>query len=383
MQTVRIAIVGAGLSGLYAAWLLQRQGISDYVVIEARNGPGGRIAGFTAPDTASSEPTASAPAQCFDLGPTWFWPEYQRQLHALVNDLGLTVFEHYEAGLTVLERSLNEPPMRVRGYASEPRSMRLAGGMSALVRALHASVAPGSLLTGCAVRTMQAGSSYVQLDCTGPGEGITRLYAEHVLLALPPRLAEHALVFDPPLPPDLARQWRGTPTWMAPHAKYLAVYRTPFWREQGLSGAGRSACGPLGEIHDASLPNGSAALFGFFGVPAQVRRSVPNDVLRQHCRAQLVRLFGSQAAEPVVDVIKDWSQDIYTATSADLEADAHHAHAPDATAESGPWKGRLTGIASEWSPQFPGYVAGAIDAAELGVRAVLTDHADAKNAGKA
>ncbi|EDT04545.1 hypothetical protein BamIOP4010DRAFT_1927 [Burkholderia ambifaria IOP40-10] len=61
---------------------------------------------------------------------------------------------------------------------------------------------------------------------------------------------------------------------MAPHAKYIAIYDTPFWRDQGLSGEARSARGPFGEIHDASMPGGCAALFGFFGVPAQVRQNV-------------------------------------------------------------------------------------------------------------
>ena len=40
---------------------------------------------------------------------------------------------------------------------------------------------------------------------------------------------------------------------------------------------------------------------------------------------------------------------------------------PAATATSGAWSARFTGIASEWSPQFPGYVSGAIEVAGLGV----------------
>ena len=56
--------------------------------------------------------------------------------------------------------------------------------------------------------------------------------------------------------------------------------------------------------------------------------------------------------------------------AADLEAADHHDASPAATAASGPWQGRLTGIASEWSPQFPGYVAGAIEAAGLGVQSL-------------
>ena len=33
MQTARIAIIGAGLSGLYAAWLLESHGVQDYVLL--------------------------------------------------------------------------------------------------------------------------------------------------------------------------------------------------------------------------------------------------------------------------------------------------------------------------------------------------------------
>jgi len=54
MQTARIAIVGAGLSGLYAAYLLEQQGIKDYVLLEARDSIGGRIA------SASGQPTPEA-----------------------------------------------------------------------------------------------------------------------------------------------------------------------------------------------------------------------------------------------------------------------------------------------------------------------------------
>ncbi|MGU2444169.1 FAD-dependent oxidoreductase [Burkholderia cenocepacia] len=169
----------------------------------------------------------------------------------------------------------------------------------------------------------------------------------------------------------MALQWRMTPTWMAPHAKYVAIYGSAFWREQGLSGEARSARGPLGEIHDASMPGGSAALFGFFSVPANVRKRVPDEMLRAHCRAQLARLFGARAAALRVDIVKDWALDPYTVTEVDLEQAGDHGAAPLATAGFGAWNGRLTGIASEWSRQFPGYVAGAVEAASAGVRMLL------------
>jgi monoamine oxidase len=240
--------------------------------------------------------------------------------------------------------------------------------MGVLTDALHRRLDTARTLTGQKVRRLRATASHIELDSEDVSGLITTQRAGQVLLAMPPRLAEDSITFSPILPRALAQQWRGTSTWMAPHAKYIALYDNPFWREQGLSGEARSAIGPLGEIHDASMPGGHAALFGFFGVPAQARKSVSDDALRMHCRNQLVRLFGPQAAAPTSDFIKDWAEDPYTATVADQQPTGQHAVAPNATAASGPWRGRLIGIASEWSPQFPGYLAGAIEAAGLGVQ---------------
>ena len=368
MQTARIAIVGAGLSGLYAAWLLERRGIRDYVLLEARDRVGGRIASVTATAQAATADSIDR----FDLGPTWFWPGYQRELHQLVVTLGLEQFEQFETGDMVVERSPDEPPMRTRGYANSPPSVRLIGGMAALTDALYRALVPARILTGQMVTRMRSADTHVEVDSEDTAGRVTTWRVEHVLLALPPRLAEDRIEFTPALPPALARQWRETATWMAAHAKYVAIYDTPFWREQGLSGEARSARGPLGEIHDASMPGGRAALFGFFGVPARVRKDIPEDVLRTHCRTQFARLFGPQAATPRAEFLKDWAQDPHTATAADLDAADTHAPSPAATAASGPWQGRMTGIASEWSPQFPGYVAGAIEAATLGVQALAS-----------
>ena len=399
MHTTRVAIVGAGLSGLYAAYLLEQQGITDYVLLEARDGVGGRIdsppaagpravdalgalhgetvqkieggeasIGAVAPSRQRDVPR-SATVDRVDLGPTWFWPGYQHQLARLVDGLGLESFAQHDTGDTVVERSRHEPTTRVRGYANSPPSMRLVGGMGALTDALHQRLGVTRVHTGHAVRRLRIADQCVEIDTeTAQGHGTT-WRAEHVLLALPPRLLASSIDFAPALPSALAQQWRNTDTWMAPHAKYVAVYGTAFWREQGLSGDARSALGPLGEIHDASMPGGSAALFGFFGVPAQVRQSVSEIELLAHCRTQLVRLFGSQAATPVAEFIKDWAADPRTASAADLQGSGQHPQPPATAATSGPWKDRAMGIGSEWSPQFPGYLAGAVEAAALGVAA--------------
>jgi monoamine oxidase len=366
---LRIAIVGGGLAGLLAAVLLQQQGVRDVVLFEARDRLGGRILTAGA-DGAFADPTLAATDR-FDLGPSWFWPAMQPQLDQLVDALGLQRVAQFEDGDVMVERAGTQPPVRVRAQADGAGSVRLAGGIASLVAALSARLDAGCVRTGEVVRRLRRIDDQVALEVETASGEVRVWHAEQVLLALPPRLAERSITFDPPLPPELSRRWRDTPTWMAPHAKYVAVYDTPFWRDEGLSGAARSGRGPMAEIHDASVPGGPAALFGFVGVPATVRRGVPEDVLRTHCRAQLARLFGERAATPRADVLKDWALDPFTATAEDAESGGQHAAAPPKAAHEGAWAGKLAGIGSEWSRDYPGYLAGAVDAAIEGVGEVV------------
>jgi monoamine oxidase len=379
MQEVPIAIIGGGLSGLYAAFLLEQKGI-DYILIEARDRLGGRITvakSSVAQNASSQSGDHEKSNDGFDLGPSWFWPAYQPQLSSLIETLGLPRFAQFEEGDMMVERSANELPICTQGYQSSPPSMRLVSGMTALTDALYARLDAKRIVTGQIVRRLTKTGQHIKIESEYGSEHINAgqiitYQAQRVLLALPPRLAVSNIIFEPALPQDLALEWQETDTWMAPHAKYVAVYDSPFWRDNGLSGAARSAIGPLTEIHDASLVEGDGALFGFFGVPAHVRQSVSVDVLKAHCRAQLVRLFGAQADKPKAEYIKDWSQDIFTATAADANGNGQHAVAPASTPNIGVWQEAITGCGSEWSVPFPGYVAGAVDAATVAVESLST-----------
>ena len=131
MQKVSVAIVGAGLAGLYAAYVLEKKGIKDYVVLEARDVLGGRIA-----STIHAEGKVDVSGEGFDLGPAWFWPAFQTDMARLVDELGLETFQQFETGDMLLERSSNQLPERTRGYVNSPPSMRIAGGMYSLIDAL-------------------------------------------------------------------------------------------------------------------------------------------------------------------------------------------------------------------------------------------------------
>ena len=385
MQDLPIAIIGGGLSGLYAAFLLEQRGI-DYILLEARDRLGGRIA--VAPSLINKASVNKASTEMsfkslssdnemlgdgFDLGPSWFWPDYQPQLSSLIETLNLPRFAQFEDGDMMVERAASELPVRTQGYKSSPPSMRLVGGMASLTDALYARLNPTRIITGQIVKRVIKTEHCIKIESESSSEQITAgqittYQVQHVLLALPPRLVASNIKFEPALPQDLVTEWQKTATWMAPHAKYVAVYDLPFWRNEGLSGAARSAVGPLTEIHDASLVKGDGALFGFFGVPAHVRQSVSETELKAHCRAQLVRLFGAQADTPTAEYLKDWAQDPLTAIPADANGAGQHAVAPTAKPKTGVWQNGLTGSASEWSEAFPGYIAGAIDAANRAVQ---------------
>jgi monoamine oxidase len=370
MLTARVAIIGGGLSGLYAAALLEERGVRDYVLLEARDTWGGRRLSVS-PATCADGAGPQAGTGHFDLGATWFWPDLQPDLQRLVATLGLETFEQHEPRDVLVEHSRARPFNRMEGYRFVPAARRLVGDMGALVEAIRRRLTGGELISGCRVKRLRHLGECIDVDADDTLGRPVSYRVAHVLLAVPPRLAAHTIDFVPALPDALALPWKHCATWMAPHAKYVAVFDRPFWREQGLSGEARSSVGPLAEIHDASAQGGHAALFGFLGVPASERRQVPEAVLLAHCRAQLVRLFGDAVGAPHAEFLKDWASDPDTAVAADQIPGAHQAMSLPFTAVSGAWRNRLVGIASEWSPECSGYVAGALDAARRSVEALM------------
>lgn len=367
MNPVKVAIVGAGVSGLYAASLLQKAGVS-FVMLEARAHTGGRVMSCHAQNGAKVMKADSEKGSYsfVDLGATWVWPSFQPQLADLLDELDIELISQCETGDMLHERDLRTPPSRYPGFESSPSSMRLAGGMHLLTARLRERISPEAIHTDRNIKKISLVNGRIELQALSAQGNAYNYHAEHVLLALPPALTA-AIEFTPALPVSLKRGWMSTGTWMAPHAKYVAVYENDFWRSHSLSGEARSGVGPLVEIHDASVPGGVSALFGFVGVPAKTRWTTTEENLVALCRAQMVRIFGEDAGHPIAEFFKDWASDNFTATEYDLIAQAGHS-VPASSPVEGPWKSIIKGIASEWSPLFPGYLAGAIDAAHQGVQ---------------
>jgi monoamine oxidase len=377
MIRTRVAIIGAGLAGLQAARLLHAASI-EFVLVEARTRFGGRI--LTVDD--SGQPADDG----FDLGPSWYWPQMQPAIAELVAELRLSAFGQHSDGDVLFERMSREGPQRYAGVAQEQRSWRLVGGSGALVNALVRDLPRERLHLGASVTAMalvREGTDdaddvdladgvelTIRRDDGMAAPTVERLVVEQVIAAVPPRLLEATVRFSPALDQAIMRRWRETPTWMAPHAKFIAVYDRPFWREAGLSGTAQSMVGPMPEMHDATTASGHAALFGFLGVSAEQRAALGEEALGRACVDQLARTFGAEAQHPRATLFKDWAADPLTATDADRAASGHPTQ-DAAEWVSGPWRERLMLGGSETSASEPGYLAGAVVAATAAVHETL------------
>ena len=362
ISQTQVAIIGGGLAGLHAAHLLHRAGVS-FQLFEARDRLGGRI--------LTVDEAGRAAEVGFDLGPSWFWPDMQPGLGDLVDELRLGTFAQHNDGDMLYERGLRERPHRMRGMGQEPRSMRLTGGSGALIHALATNLPKDALHLGAAVTDLRLIEAGIELTCQRHGKLPQRISFSHVIAALPPRLLAAAIRFDPALAEASLNLWQSTPTWMAPHAKFFALYDRSFWREAGLSGAAQSMVGPLGETHDATTAQGQAALFGFVGISAAQRANIGEEPLIRAAIQQLTRLFGPEAAHPRATLLKDWTADEWTSTPADGSASGHPSSVRVGWV-TGQWAERLVLAGSETSPTEPGYLAGAVEASRRAAASVCS-----------
>ncbi len=359
-----IIVVGAGLSGLYVAYQLQNAG-NRVILIEARARSGGRI--FSETDLEESARV--------DLGATWYWPATNPQFSSLVRHFNLQNFPQFNEGTILSELHGGKIQQFSASRSQQVESRRLAGGLASLVEKLQTSLNNVKLMFNTKVRSIRLlpnSGVELSLECQGEPQLIR---ASTVVMTIPPRLLAQNILADPPWPADLLQRWNKSATWMAPHAKFIAAYDKPFWRDAGFSGTASSEIGPMVEIHDASdMALTSPALFGFIGYSSSQRAKIGAEQLKQQAVAQLGRLYGHQALHPRWIRLQDWSSDAETASSLDQHPPRYHPiyQAPELPAE---WREYLFLAGTEFAPVSGGFLEGALEAATQAVSQVLSANA--------
>ena len=192
--------------------------------------------------------------------------------------------------------------------------------------------------------------------------------ARRAILTLPKPLIGR-LLYSPALPPAHDQILQRQP--MGSVVKVNAVYPTPFWRADGLSGAATSDTGPIRITYDNSPPDGRpGVLVGFMEGDDSRRFYGQSAAARKRAALEaFARYFGERARRPIAYFDLAWAQETYT-------RGAYGSYNPPGVLTSlgdaavAPL-GRLHFAGADTSPLWPGYMDGAIRSGERAAREAL------------
>jgi len=184
--------------------------------------------------------------------------------------------------------------------AGGAQDSRFVGG-SQLVAIRMAADLGERVLLDAPVRRIENFGEGVRIAAAG-----ATIDAEHVIVAVSPTLAAR-IEYDPALPPRRDQMTQRMP--QGAIIKCMAVYDEPFWRTDGLSGAGLSDGGSVNAIFDNTPHDGTpGVLLGFLdGRAARRWGSASVSERRAEVVRVFTRLFGTRASSPSDYVERNWA----------------------------------------------------------------------------
>ena len=192
--------------------------------------------------------------------------------------------------------------------------------------------------------------------------------AKRVIVATPPATAL-AIDWFPFLPPKKMQLLQRMP--MGQLMKADAVYKTPFWRKDGLTGMGVSDNGAVRVCFDNSPADGSVGvLLAFIGGSTWAEYGVKSLAARRTAVLEgLAKVVGPQALRPVEYVEHDWTHERWT------KGGPVALMGPGTTTTYGsmirkPFR-RVHWAGTETSTYWSGYMDGAVRAGDRAAREVL------------
>jgi monoamine oxidase len=194
--------------------------------------------------------------------------------------------------------------------------------------------------------------------------------ANRVIVAIPPALAAR-IDYEPILPFErdqlTQRYGQGTLT------KVAAVYDTPFWRDQNLTGTVVDTGFPISASFDDSPPDGSpGVVFGFVGGDNARRYNSLSPTARQNAVIdQLASWFGPKARAPRAFFDTSWSGEQWT------RGCPVGIPSMGTLLAYGPWLRRPAGLihwaGTETADYWNGYMDGAVRSGERAAAEVLAE----------
>lgn len=339
----RIIIIGAGLSGLTLAYLLSKRNIKA-TVLEGSPRLGGRI-----------QTIKGAKETPLELGATWF-SDMHPNLRALIDELGLQKYPQFSKGVSLFQTKSFEPPQKFFVPEAETPSYRIVGGTQWLIDTLAKKLASENIRPNTKVTAITELKNELSIE-TSNGNN---LKADKVIICIPPQLAGSQIQFSPELPDDITSILPTVQTWMSGAIKFVLEYERPFWRNEGYSGMLYSHAGIIMEMYDHT--NFEENKFGFTGFLNGGATSYPPTVRKEFALRQLGELLGEQALKPIAYFDKIWA-DEYIVSGNQLIQRPHQNNGHPILQQNY-MDGKLFFAATETAIEFPGYMEGAVIAAQ-------------------
>jgi putrescine oxidase len=209
---------------------------------------------------------------------------------------------------------------------------RVVGGMQEVSKRLAARLGDDVILNA-PVRTITWNSE----GATVFADGGVEVQAGRVILAVPPNLYSR-VSFDPPLPRRQHQMHQHQSLGLV--IKVHAVYETPFWRADGLSGTGFSAAELVQEVYDNTNHGDTrGTLVGFVSdEKADAVFELSADERRERILQSIARFLGPQALDAVVYYESDWGSEEWTrgAYASSFDLGGLHRYGKDQRTPVGP-----------------------------------------------
>jgi len=326
-------IIGAGLSGLTTAYILNKNGIIDVTILEGRPQIGGRI--VTHKDV--------------DLGATWFQQPHQ-YLTRLLNELNLGSFQQYQKGQSILVYNTMAPAHYFESATDASSAKRIAGGSIAVIHKLSENLG-SQIKHNTKVETITEVNKCLEV-LTNRG----LFSADKVIMTIPPKLAS-TLDFYPKLPEYLLAIMKQTHTWMSNSIKVGLTFSTPFWRENNFSGTVIGESNPVIELYDhCNFEDNSFSLMGFVN---EDLRAAKREDRKEAVLSYLEKYLGESVRNYLDYFEKDWSKDEFTAVQ-HLQPINSSPQYGNAVFTDFFMNGKLLFSGTETSKHYGGYLEGAV-----------------------
>jgi monoamine oxidase len=357
-----IIIVGGGLSGLMAAYEIQRLlPKASWTLLEARDVLGGRL-------------TNDELGHSIDLGGAWIWPRFQPHMRNLTSSLKLQTFLQPD----------------------DPSATRIDGGAVQYIHSIVKALPSDRIIRSSPVASCTYLSAFnlkkEVLDMIPKSDSLAhepsliqvtttaneQFFARRVIMAVPPKIVSRHVQFTPPLTESKQRAMDACHTWMAGVTKVSLVFPTRFWTNN-CSNIGLQR-GPAFHVYDVSPKDGSKFALTFFTlVPFNSPARNDDSKLAEQISSQLQEAWESIEFPHASQVksysqfhVKRWPAEGYIAEDPKPTQIHPHPH-PIPNLSTNEWNNQLLFAGSETDTTSPGVMEGAVAAAIRCVQRLVRD----------